>query len=273
MTSRLELDVAWLATAEPLMRNAYWGPRGTRGASIVPPGEPMPPIDDLVDTAQTEGSPTTKVGHWFEHVHLTALKRTPGVEIIAANVVLKAGRTLGELDVLYRQDARVVHREVAIKYYLAARPGRDPSAWYGPGRRDRLDIKLEHLATHQSTIARQAREAGAWPGLPFPDVTEVLLLGSLFSPTGSPRLPENANPRLDHGRWYHATEFADRFGRTPWCVLHKPWWLSAEHARVAEALPALALVQDLQRPCFVARVSSRIERAFVVPDGWWDEIE
>jgi hypothetical protein len=126
------------------------------------------------------------------------------VEVLAANELLRVGRrTLGELDVLYRHDGRVVHREIALKYYLAATPGTDPSAWVGPGRRDRLDLKLDRLATHQLTVAEQARAEDAWPAaLPFPDVTEVLLLGALFAPPDDVRLPEGACPDVDHGHWY-----------------------------------------------------------------------
>lgn len=265
------LDLAWLAGAEPLMSNAYWAARGTRSASIE-----VGAVEELVE----EGvRPNRRLGRWFERVHLAALQSAPGIEILSANTTLRApksmgGRTLGELDVLYRQDGRVVHREVAVKYYLAAKPGSQPSAWVGPGKRDGLQRKVERLATHQTTVAHQAREAGAWPeDLPFPDDTEVLLLGALFSPADDPRLPVGANPNADHGRWYYASDFAERFEHRPWRRLDKPWWLSPEHARGQATSPATQLAGSLDQPLFVARVSDDdVERAFVVPDGWWADL-
>ncbi len=247
------------------MRDTYWTQRGTAVASVVGLGR----------SGGQSPAPIRQVGRWFERVHLTALRGMPGVEVLAANEPLRDGnRTIGELDVLFRRDARIVHREVAVKYYLAAKPGTHCSAWLGPGKRDRLDLKLDRLATHQITVARQARDAEAWPeNLPFPDETEVLMLGALFSPRGEKRLPEGAHEEADHGHWYFASEFAETFGDAPWCDLEKPWWLSPEHARGEPSKAARDLVRGLRRPALVARVDTEVERAFVVPDGWWDDLE
>lgn len=252
------------------MSDAYWRERGTRAASMKFEQRAIATADDQ--------EPHRKVGRWFEQVHLAALQNVD-VEILAANQVLRGdGRTIGELDVLYRdhKDGRVVHREIAVKYYLAAKPGRDPALWYGPGKRDRMDLKLERLAAHQSRVATKARDVDAWPSeLPFPDDTEVLLLGALFSPPDDVRLPEGANPDADQGRWYYASDFAARFGDEAWCVLHKPWWLSPAHARAGEKAAAAEMAEELRRPVFVGRAlggGEMVERAFVVPDGWWDKV-
>lgn len=246
------------------MCDAYWAQRGTRAASLA----------GLGDGAGQVAVPIRQVGRWFERVHLAALRTTPGVEILAANEPLRSGgRTIGELDVLYRREGLVVHREIAVKYYLAAKPGTESCAWIGPGKRDRLDLKLERLATHQVTVASQAQAADAWPeALPFPDVTEVLLLGSFFSPADETRMPAGAHTDAEHGHWYFASHFAERFGDARWCVLEKPWWLSPEHARELPMVPARELAANLRRPAFVARLSGKLERAFVAPDGWWADL-
>lgn len=244
------------------MAATYWTARGLHPATERHAG---PGTDQVVE-------PVRQVGRWFERVHLEALRTAVGVEVLAANEALRAqGRTLGELDVLYRHGTRVVHREVAVKYYLATRPGRDPSSWVGPGRRDRLDVKLERLATHQLALPALARSLGAWPqGLPYPDVSEVLLLGALFSPPEDPRLPEGARDDAEHGRWFFASDFARRFGDAPWAVLEKPWWLSPAHVERGDGVPARTLGQRLRGPRLVAPVDAPDARAFVVPDGWWE---
>lgn len=217
--------------------------------------------------------PVRQVGRWFERVHLAALHAAEGVEVLAANRAIRhGGDTLGELDVLYRHGGRVVHREVAVKFYLAADAGDDPSAWIGPGRRDRLDLKLAHLANRQLTLPERARAQGAWPeDLPFPAQSEVLLLGALFSPPQDVRLPRGAERNAAHGRWYYAADFAQRFEDQPWAELDKPWWLSPEHVQLAPTRPASVLAQGLSRPKFVGRVDDAVQRAFVVPDGWWSD--
>ncbi len=203
-----------MAGATPLMSDRYWAQRGTLAASLRGVG----------DGRGQEAEPVRQVGRWFERVHLAALRSTPGVEVLAANEPLRAsGRTIGELDVLYRHDGRIVHREVAVKFYLAARPGTEASAWIGPGKRDRLDLKLDRLATHQVTVAKQARAVDAWPQrLPFPRVTEVLMLGAFFSPAGEMRRPQGACADAEHGHWYFASDFATRFGDAPWDEVERP---------------------------------------------------
>ena len=264
MATRLELDLAWLAAATPLMTSAFWAEHGVSPATTRHTG----PGDG------TDCDPVRQVGRWFERVHLCAMRSADGVEVLASNLALRnAGDTLGELDVVYRHAGQVVHREIAVKFYLAAKPGDDPSSWIGPGRRDRLDLKLGHLAKRQLTLPERARDEGAWPeDLPFPGRSEVLLLGALCSPSDDPRLPSGAETNAAQGRWYYAKEFAERFGDAPWAVLDKPWWLSPEHARQAPAQAATALAEELRSPRFVGRVGKAVERAFVVPDGWWSGI-
>lgn len=246
------------------MSEAFWAQHGIRAA--------LPPAQRVQVGALAQDAPPRQVGRWLERVHLWALQHQPGVEVLAANHPLRgAGRTLGELDVLYRERGRVVHREVAVKFYLAAAPGSSPCSWIGPGKRDRLDRKLGRIVDHQARTPALARAHDAWPDtLPSPDVTEVLLLGMLFSPCDAVRLPEGASPQAPHGRWYFASELAERFGDTPWCVLPKPWWLSPAHAHAQPTLAAHAIAATLERPAFIGRVHEHgVERAFVVPDGWW----
>jgi hypothetical protein len=202
---------------------------------------------------------------------LAALQEQPSVEVLAANLPLRVGgRTLGELDVLYRSADAVVHREVAVKFYLATGTSCAPEAWIGPGKRDRLDLKLGRFVEHQTRVPTLAREHGVWPdALPFPTRREVLLLGMLFSHPSAPRLPDGAHEDAAHGRWYTAAEFSGRFGADPWCVLDKPWWLSPEHAHRMPSVPAHALAEGLETPRLAARVhEGAVERAFVVPNGW-----
>ncbi len=218
-----------------------------------------------------------QVGRRFERVHLAGLEACDEVEMLAANRPLRAqGRTLGELDTLFRWRDEVVHREVAVKFYLAVGSEDEPAAWIGPGRRDRLDRKLDRLSDHQLALPERARRAAAWPeDLPFPDRSEVLLTGMLFAPPGASRVPRGAAPTVTTGTWWYASDFARRCGGQGWAEVVKPWWLSPQHVLDLPLEPGAAIAARVSadaRPRLVGQAQgTTIARAFVVPDGWWDD--
>ncbi|MEM6296050.1 MAG: DUF1853 family protein [Myxococcota bacterium] len=266
--SRMRNDLRWLRDAVPLMSGAYWSAQRRNAAAWTTLGLP----EDV-----EEPTFRRQVGRRFEQVHLAGLEASPGVEVLAANRALRGdGRTLGELDALYRHEGLVVHREVAVKYYLAVGQGTDPARWIGPSKRDQLNRKLARLASHQLCLPALAERLDAWPDdLPTPDRSEVLLLGALFSPADDPRLPDGAREDAEHGRWWYADAFADTFADAPWSVIDRPWWLSPEHVRSAAPSTAAALaasIEETQRPRMVGTTEPSLTRAFVVPTGWWEDL-
>ncbi len=93
------------------------------------------------------------------------------MRLIAANLPVRdGGHTLGELDLLLRDDDGIHHLELAIKLYLGPSPA--PATGSGPAARDRLSRKLEHLCRHQLPLAATREVARCWPPMapnrPFP---------------------------------------------------------------------------------------------------------
>lgn len=257
-TDRILLDLAWLATAEPLMEDAFWQLRGVRPARQ----PPHCPPGDLAPRGRA-------VGRWFEQLHAHAVSQTPDLEILAVNLPIQGDdRTLGELDLLYRSGEHVVHREIAVKYYLAVEPGNARSAWWGLNRRDRLDRKLDRMLDHQLSLS--SRAGTAWPEhLPRPTLHEVLLTGALFARTA--RLPDGANPQVEQGRWLYASELAQLDPDSSWHELPRPWWLSPRQPGESPTTPRelARCVTSRQRPALVRQAEGPMQRMFVVPDGWW----
>ncbi len=128
--------------------------------------------------------PTRRLGHYFESLIAFWLNHTPGTEIIATNLqVQDADRTLGEFDFLFRDaDAAVCHWEAAVKFYLQAEPVAEQRAFIGPGARDRLDLKLNRVFTHQLDLGTTPDGRAALPtGLTL-NKAQAFIKGFLFFP-------------------------------------------------------------------------------------------
>ena len=128
--------------------------------------------------------PTRRLGHYFESLIAFWLAHTPDTQIIATNLQVKnAERTLGEFDFLFRDaSATVCHWEAAVKFYLQAEPVAEQRAFIGPGARDRLDLKLNRVFTHQLGLGTTPDGRAALP----PDITlnkaQAFIKGVLFFP-------------------------------------------------------------------------------------------
>ncbi|HHO59056.1 MAG TPA: DUF1853 family protein, partial [Thiotrichales bacterium] len=97
-----------------------------------------------------------RLGRYFETLWYFWLLNQRRYEIVETNLqVIIDGETLGEMDfILYDTRERCfVHWEVAVKFYLGVGDTQQLSNWHGPGQRDRLDRKFQHLLNRQSTIS------------------------------------------------------------------------------------------------------------------------
>ena len=70
-----------------------------------------------------------------------------------------------------------------IKFYLGVGDTRVQSNWHGPGKKDRLDLKVSHLKHRQSVICQQAVVQKMLQEQGFQvDGCGVILKGQLFYP-------------------------------------------------------------------------------------------
>lgn len=237
-----------------------------------------------------------RLGHYFETLlaFWLAWPENPLYRLIARNLPIRDGkRTVGEMDFLVqaRETGEFQHWEVAVKFYLGVAAGGDYASWQGPGLKDRLDIKVDHLLQHQLKLgeSRLAQKTFQTIGLPACLPQPVCFLkGRLFYPmkaTVADWAPRHANPQHLTGWWLTFDDFVTRYNMTPlrWLLLPREHWLSTlESDTVLNQVPLTAeqLVQPLQNeadPRAIAVIGvaqntdasfQEVTRGFITPPQW-----
>ncbi|MFJ4344001.1 DUF1853 family protein [Pseudomonas sp. NPDC089401] len=217
-----------------------------------------------------------RLGLYYEGLWQFALGQAPGVELLAANLAIRAsGRTLGELDMLVRDGHGSHHLELAIKLYLGPNDadGREPLNWLGPGCHDRLGSKLAHLATHQLPMSGMAHSREVLDGLGIGAVQAHLWLGGyLFYPwPGQAEPPAGANPQHLRGRWLRRQDWIPAPAQR-WLPLARHAWLAPARVEASDCLAPAGFAAWLQAlgPHAPAQLLARLEEQ---PDGAWQEVE
>ncbi len=206
-----------------------------------------------------------RLGRRFELIWGWALGRLPGWQVIAEEIQVQDNkRTLGALDLLAQHHERVVHLELAVKFYLCRRgqSGKQASDWVGPNKRDRLDLRLDRMRTHQLPMGqRPATHAMLHRlGLPRPDTSLAVLRGVCFSDW---RAPESGGA----GRWCLLNELEDAVSEAH--VLERTQWLGGHGAVEMTGGRALrTAVEDQLSRGAVQLVDGSGMRVMVLPPAW-----
>ena len=194
--------------AEPELPLFHW-PATHRQAvdEMVAPPEPM----------------ARRLGRRFEQHWQHGLSQWARASVLGTGIQVRAaGRTIGELDLLMQHAGVVWHLELAVKFYrcIRGRSGDAWSDWIGPGGRDRLDLKLHRMRTHQVPLGttEPARAELDRLGLPHPTRSAAVLRGLRFADWRAPRSDAA-------GRWCRAAELEDALPTAR--LLTRSAWLGA----------------------------------------------
>jgi hypothetical protein len=201
------------------------------------------------------------------------------MELLGRNIQIQDDkRTLGELDFIIAREGKVVHVEVAFKYYLAININ-GSIRYCGPSLRDRLDLKVAKLLKQQLPILDTAhcRARLKESGLPQPTMSEVWLKGQLFENVGA--ADPASRSEGDSWTWGELKEF-ETGDQCFWEVLHKPNWFAAQRTQETRFLDfeqlSVAVRENwaqFKQPVLVVRRRknasfAEISRHFIVPDDW-----
>ncbi|MFC3149909.1 DUF1853 family protein [Litoribrevibacter euphylliae] len=310
-------DLAWIIYSAPLLKEQSLSSELTPSELSAPSFTPQtstttPTADWLEQLAKLNHSPSplihhiesrqsTRVGFYYEALISYLLSTFPGVIRLAEHLQLqKNGRTLGEIDFLYRDEKtnKVIHLETAVKFYLGSKPWLDASHpfkhWLGPMIKDRLDLKTQHLINHQSQmcLSESFTELSKQLNLPQPTHREVLMQGYLFTHPSEPvSLPYNVeNENTTQRPLWFARHEIDAFlsNDDKFIILKKPFWLSPFHSKEHNQLldrdslkeQLDSLIEQWNRPILISILSTNElsktnhalfqenNRCFIVPDNW-----
>tara|TARA_R110002111_G_scaffold2705_4_gene17928 strand:- start:11938 stop:12822 length:885 start_codon:yes stop_codon:yes gene_type:complete len=225
-----------------------------------------------------------RIGQYYEGLVLYWLEHIRKLKIIARHQqVFEESRTVGEIDVLFEDEAGVLtHWEIAVKFYLYY-PEVNPvdSHFIGPNVKDSFERKMRRLFEYQLPLSQTH----------FPDVTrrQAFVKGMIFyhpdhcSPT---QLPEKLSPTHPRGTWLHLSELSrltEQHGELLFLIREKPEWLSAVLCSRTDArLRSFADLQsqlethfqELDRPILISALTCQqsicheVDRVFIVSDSW-----
>ncbi|WP_339630058.1 DUF1853 family protein [uncultured Sneathiella sp.] len=233
--------------------------------------------------AHLAAAPRLNLGRYFEQLVIFWLKNLPSVEIIGSNIrIYREKRSLGELDLVFTQNGKAYHWELAVKFYLNIGSGQEEADFVGPLQKDNLARKLHRMYDHQLALPTRPETREILNTLGIGDITShPWVKGRLFHPLGAGdrHLPPRVAGDSLSGNWLTISELANtRFQRiNRFLPLEKKRWITPEFyaGETAEGGPGdLAdhlMRQFLSRPApeLVALSNgSRTERCFIVPDGW-----
>ena len=285
-------DLAWAISSPPLLlpddRECTWYSNDWYRRASVESAELMRQADshpERLEAMLAERS-DHRLGNYFETLWAYWFSVNPRFELLGRNVqISEQGRTLGELDfiVLDRAVDKCLHWEVAVKFYLGRGDTRLQRNWLGPGKEDRLDIKVDHLLNRQlkQRSHPRVREWCERRGIRI-DACAAILKGRLFYPPvhdGPGVFPRDANPRHLRGRWFTLAQFR-RWYPPPQLfapLVHRGWMAipAPDRQRVYRVDTLVEMLEsgELRLPLQVCVQNGAAsgERLFIVDQEWDDE--
>jgi uncharacterized protein len=214
-----------------------------------------------------------RVGRYFEDLVHFYLKTVRNYEIVEHGLqIQECGRTVGELDFLYRDaDGDLHHCETAVKFYLyIPEPTESGSQFIGPNAADNFERKTRRLFEHQLKLSEER----------FPSVVkrEAFVKGQIFyHPLRSPpeELPDALSPDHSRGMWIRESELEllRSFDETArFRVARKPHWLAPDVANLDDS--GLRTVDEVcvqLHQHFAERRTPQLINALIAHDDSWRE--
>ena len=227
-----------------------------------------------------------RLGNYFETLWAYALHLNPRYQLVERNLQIHDGeRTIGEMDFIVLDNAtgRYAHWELAIKFYLGLGNTVHHDAWLGPGKKDRLDRKVEHLRSRQTLLSSHpvARAKLAERGIVI-DSCAVILKGRLFYPwqQGGPQYyPLAACSAHLVGHWLTRDRFEQAYPPDErFEPLIRSGWMSRSPTNAGPARYSIIELMKLvdsgryRLPMQLTRLQGdfEAEKLFIVDNNWPD---
>jgi hypothetical protein len=226
-----------------------------------------------------------RLGLQFEQLVKLSLRLNSEVTDLKSNIPIRDGKiTVGEADLLFRHRSVWWHLELALKFYLREMQTEGLGGYYGPNRRDRFDLKWQHMLKHQCTIFSHPAAQSIRDELGIERLNRaVLIKGWVFQHPNDPRKaePDPIDPMHAGGWWVRQCELeawlSSQLTSARYLVVQKPYWLYPVARVKSRALSKRQLIDQLAKPHSAVQVwvvlgegysRQLVSRGYVVPDNW-----
>ena len=251
----IERELRWLLDARPI-----WTANDNHDCvplSKICNGSLPEIAENLAAEWAWHGAPK-RLGRRFESLLTALFEQSDQCKLLKHGLVIRDQKqTVGEIDYVIELPSGVLHLEVAIKFYAGVGNPSDrehTSGWIGPSCQDRLDLKINHLLTHQLRLSQTplAQQTFAEAELPLPKRVQGLIYGYLIQPWASHGTQPEGLHMTDIAYWtcYSDAHEAMRALSRPysteygWTRLERDQWI-APYAGPSE-LPLV--IKTLERP-------------------------
>ncbi len=270
-------DLAWVIQSPPMISGFIAGTNWWSAEKLEQEYQIYLPRLAQLDKNPTElkaALKTTKshrLGHYFEALVTFWLQTTSSYELLLSQFPLRnQHRTLGEIDYLVRDlsTGKIIHIEVAVKFYLGKDGLNDMANWHGPGLQDRLDKKFDHLCNHQTQLSRKHPEL-----VPYAvDEYACIVKGRLFYPPDIKAKTTFTYPDNLHGRWRNYPPDSAEHGISYSQLQKKDWLAPLEGIDKHQAKPLIAIPSE--PACYVAHSNGKEQsRVFILPENFWTNVQ
>ncbi|MCK5917747.1 MAG: DUF1853 family protein [Cocleimonas sp.] len=264
-------DLAWVIQSPPIIsgsiNGSYWLNKADCDAEYHACFNALLQLDQHPEpllNALSEIKPYV-IGKRFECFIRFWLEISPNFELLDSNVVLQGKtQTLGEADFFIRELAtdKIIHLEVSVKFYLGTDDLSQMHHWYGTNLQDRLDIKFDRLASHQTQLAKKYPEL-----IPYPvDESWCLFKGRMFYPHQQQQTQAFFADDCLQGAWLIADDKTDQ---KHFLALNKQQWLSEISQHHGELQLAPSKIK-YSRCMAEIDAGKEVARYFFLPKDFWE---
>ena len=266
MTSQAARDLIWAINSPSLIRTSI------EHSPAWPACEPVEFVSASVQNFCDQRT-RYRVGQYFEDLVHFYLKAVRNYEIVEHGLqIQEGGRTVGELDFLYREAGGDLHHcETAVKFYLyIPQANESGSQLIGPNAADNFERKTQRLFEHQLKLSE-----GRFPGVLK---REAFVKGRIFyhplwdTPA---ELPASLAPDHLRGIWFRESELEwlrSSGEETKFRAARKPLWLAQDVVSLDDSELRTADEICVQiRQHFSKRRTPQLINALIAHDEVWRE--
>ena len=228
-------------------------------------------------------NPNQKLGLYFENTLHEWIEKEPKLTLLAHNLIVTSKRrTLGEFDLIVRNENSIEHWEIAVKFFLGIRNRKNIGHWIGPNPRDTLERKLDSLENRQIRLGDNpdARRILEQEDIKI-DSRRIIFKGRLFHPykmfkTSRFEFPEDINRSHEKGWWLRWEELDSHkeLKNSSFKLLDKREWLAQLKTIDTEEIISFDELKDSCASIFTSHVAiingerNELSRGFVVSKDW-----